>query len=136
MKDGLTIGMLAKSASVNVETIRYYERRGLITQPQKPLQGYRSYPAATQERLLFIKRAQELGFSLEEVANLLSLGEANCEQVQGMAEEKIHKVRAKINDLQRMEAVLDKLLSQCRNNADSSPCPIVESLLPPPAKNI
>ena len=130
MNKALTIGMLAKRAAVNVETIRYYERRGLIQQPAKPAQGYRLYPAATQQRLLFIKRAQELGFSLEEVANLLSLGEANCQQVQNMAEEKIIKVRAKISDLLRMETVLDTLLNQCRNNPDSSPCPIVDSLLP------
>jgi len=125
-----TIGELAKVASVNVETIRYYERRGLIEQPVKPEQGYRTYSRETLVRILFIKRAQELGFTLEEIANLLSLGDAHCLEVQEMAEGKLASVRAKIADLRRLETVLDNLVIQCRTNPDQSHCPIVESLLP------
>lgn len=127
----LTIGKLAQAAQVSVETIRYYERRQLIEQPPKPAQGYRRYPKTTLARVLFIKRAQELGFTLEEIDNLLALGESHCEEVQGLAEGKLAEVRAKINDLHRMEQVLEQLLIQCRTNPDNAVCPIVESLQPP-----
>jgi len=126
----LTIGKLAQTAQVSVETIRYYERRGLITQPPKPAQGYRTYPKATLARLLFIKRAQELGFALEEIAKLLALGETHCAEVQTLAEGKLASVRAKINDLCRLERVLKDLVIQCRSNPDNTACPIVESLQP------
>lgn len=126
----MKISELAKSAGVNIETIRYYERRHLITQPIKPTQGYRAYPQATLERVLFIKRAQELGFTLQEIANLLILGEGNCLSVQAIAQQKLTSVRAKIVDLNRLEHVLDHLVTQCKNNAIESSCPIVESLLP------
>ena len=125
-----TIGQMAKVVGVNVETIRYYERRGLIEQPPKPTEGYRIYPKVTLERILFIKRAQELGFTLEKITNLLSLGDAPCLEVQELAEDKLHGVRAKINDLKRLEMVLDNLLVQCRTNPDETYCPIVESLQP------
>ncbi|MBI4006700.1 MAG: Hg(II)-responsive transcriptional regulator [Gammaproteobacteria bacterium] len=130
----LTIGRLAKLVCVNVETIRYYQHRGLIEQPTKPEQGYRTYSQKTLERILFIKRAQELGFTLDEVANLLALGESPCQEVQEMAGQKIASVRAKIADLHRLEVVLDNLLTQCRSNPDQTHCPIVESLLPPAKK--
>lgn len=130
LKNVFSIGQLAQAASVNVETIRYYERRELIEQPVKPEQGHRVYPLETLERILFIKRAQELGFTLEEIANLLSLGEAHCLEVKEMAEGKLASVRAKIADMRRLETVLDNLVTQCRTNPDQSHCPIVESLLP------
>ncbi len=129
MSQVLTIGNLAKKVEIGVETIRFYERRGLIEQPQKPTEGYRVYPAETLNRIQFIKRAKELGFTLDEIANLLALGESPCLEVQGMAEVKLDQVRAKINDLHRLKTVLDKLLTQCRTNPDESNCPIVESLL-------
>ena len=125
-----TISQLAKSAGVNVETIRYYERRGLIEQPDKPAEGYRRYPETTLNRIRFIKRAQELGFSLEEITNLLALGESHCSEVQELAEGKLVSVRAKINDLRRLERVLEDLIAQCRSNPDNTACPIVESLQP------
>lgn len=130
MTSHYSIGQLAKAAGVNVETIRYYERQGLITQPPKPAQGYRTYPKATLARILFIKRAQELGFTLEEIANLLVLGESHCSEVQELAEGKLVSVRAKINDLRRLERVLEDLIAQCRSNPYSTACPIVESLQP------
>ncbi|MDA0110316.1 Hg(II)-responsive transcriptional regulator [Vibrio mediterranei] len=126
----MKISDLAKAAGVNVETIRYYERRGLITQPLKPEQGYRDYPETTLERVLFIKRAQELGFTLEEIANLLKLGDDNCISVQEIAENKLVSVRDKIADLCRLESVLDNLVTQCKCNPSDSSCPIVETLLP------
>ena len=127
----LTIGKLAQAAQVSVETIRYYERCQLIEQPPKPTQGYRAYPKATLARVIFIKRAQELGFTLEEIGNLLALGESHCEEVQGLTEGKLAEVRTKINDLHRLEQVLEQLLIQCRTNPDNAICPIVESLQPP-----
>ncbi len=130
MKNPFTIGLLAKAADVNIETIRYYERRGLIDQPVKPERGYRTYPLKTLERVLFIKRAQELGFTLEEIDNLLSLGDAHCPEVREIAEGKLTSVREKIADLRRLENVLDDLVTQCKTNPDHSHCPIVESLLP------
>ncbi|HCG77897.1 MULTISPECIES: Hg(II)-responsive transcriptional regulator [Gammaproteobacteria] len=125
-----SIGKLAQAAQVSVETIRYYERRGLITQPPKPAQGYRTYTKATLARILFIKRAQELGFTLEEIENLLVLGESHCSEVQELAESKLVSVRSKINDLCRLERVLEGLVTQCRSNPDNTACPIVESLQP------
>ena len=125
-----SIGKLAQAAQVSVETIRYYERRGLITQPPKPAQGYRTYTKATLARILFIKRAQELGFTLEEIDNLLALGESHCSEVQELAESKLVSVRSKINDLCRLERVLEGLVTQCRSNPDNTACPIVESLQP------
>lgn len=125
-----TISQLAKSAGVNVETIRYYERRGLIEQPDRPTEGYRRYPETTLNRIRFIKRAQELGFSLEEITHLMALGESPCEQVQGMAAQKLASVRAKLDDLRRLEIVLNDLLNQCTANPDLAHCPIIESLLP------
>ncbi|MCC4819453.1 Hg(II)-responsive transcriptional regulator [Vibrio lentus] len=126
----MKISELAKSAGVNVETIRYYERRELIQQPLKPEQGFRDYTDATLERVLFIKRAQELGFTLEEISNLLQLGDENCLSVQEIAEHKLVNVRAKIVDLCRLESVLDNLVTQCKCNPSESSCPIVETLLP------
>jgi len=108
-----TIGQLAKAADVNVETVRYYERRGLIAQPPKPTEGYRTYSRAALARILFIKRAQELGFTLEEIANFLKLGESPFLEVQDMAAQKLASVRAKLADLRRLETVLVDMLNQC-----------------------
>jgi len=126
----MKISEIAKSADVNIETIRYYERRNLISQPMKPTHGYRVYSKITLDRVLFIKRAQELGFTLEEIANLLLLGEGDCLSVQEIAQQKLTNVRAKMVDLNRLENVLDHLVIQCKNNSIESSCPIVESLLP------
>lgn len=124
----MTISQLAKAAGVNVETIRYYERRALIEQPIKPKAGYRRYPQATLGRIRFIKRAQELGFTLNEIGQLLSIEQSPCGQVQELAGEKRQQILAKINDLQRLEAVLGHLIDQCSLNRDNTHCPIVETL--------
>ena len=125
-----TISQLANSASVNVETVRYYERRGLIEQPDKPTGGYRRYPVTTLNRIIFIKRAQELGFTLEEISNLLTLNDAPCREVQDLASQKLTGVRAKMADLRRLELVLNNLINQCTTNPNQAHCPINDSLLP------
>ncbi len=125
-----TISKLAQEAGVNVETIRFYEKKGLIQQPQKPIQGYRQYPDETLERIRFIKRAKELGFTLDEIAHLLSLEELPCSQVQALSQHKLNTVQAKIKDLNRLEKALIELLKQCNNNEDESCCPVIDSLQP------
>jgi MerR family mercuric resistance operon transcriptional regulator len=125
-----TISKVANELGINLESIRFYERRGLIKQPIKPDQGYRHYPEETINRIRFIKRSQELGFTLDEIANLMQLNDSPCHQVQEMAELKLTAVQAKLADLQRLQTALSKLVEQCNNNQDSSHCPIIDSLLP------
>ena len=125
-----TISKVAKELGINVETVRFYERRGLITQPSKPEVGYRHYPNDTVNRIRFIKRSQELGFTLDEIANLLSLNDRPCSQVQELAEHKLSAVKEKMADLQRLEKALNGLLVQCSNNEDDNHCPIIDALQP------
>lgn len=125
----MRIGQLAKAAEVNIETIRFYERKGLIEQPVKPATGYRDYSNKILERILFIKRAKNLGFTLDEIANLLSMESAQCNEIQEMASSKLADVRAKLADLKRMEAVLNDLLIRCQSNPKKSGCPIIETLI-------
>ena len=127
---GLTIGKLASSAGVNVETIRYYERRGLIDQPVKPGNGFRLYDKTILDRVIFIKKAQGLGFKLDEIENLLSLANGRCSEIQTLAEAKLGDVQLKIQDLQRLETVLADLVRQCNARLDQAHCPIIEVLLP------
>jgi MerR family transcriptional regulator, mercuric resistance operon regulatory protein len=125
-----TISHVAKTLDIKIETVRFYERRGLIAQPPKPDYGYRHYPEDTVHRIRFIKRAQELGFTLDEIANLLSLNDRPCGQVQGLAEHKLSAVKEKMADLRRLENALMGLLAQCQSNDDDSHCPIIDSLQP------
>lgn len=125
----LTIGRLASKASISVETIRYYERRGLIKQPPKPRAGYRKYGNDTLQRLQFIKRAKTLGFSLGDIEKLLALSEGRCADVQPIAEQKLNHVKTKVQDLLRLEDALKHLVRQCRDNMDEAHCPIIETLL-------
>ena len=126
---GLTIGQLAKKAEINLETIRYYERRGIIERPDKPATGYRQYSNDVLQRLLFIKRAKALGFNLDEIQNLLLLAVGHCTEIQSLAEQKLDQVQYKIRDLQRLEDVLADLVKQCNASADKAHCPIVDALL-------
>ena len=126
----LTIGNLASNAGVNVETIRYYERRGLIDQPVKPKTGYRRYDEAILDRILFIKKAQGLGFQLDEIKNLISLANGHCSEIQSLAESKLGDVQAKVKDLQRLETVLTDLVRQCNASVNKADCPIIDSLSP------
>lgn len=125
-----TISKVAKELAINIETVRFYERRELIEQPPKPESGYRHYPDETVNRIRFIKRAQELGFTLEEIANLLSLNDRPCGQVQELAKHKLSAVMEKIADLKRLENALKVLLTQCQSNNDDEHCPIIDSLQP------
>ncbi|HHI94305.1 MAG TPA: MerR family transcriptional regulator [Gammaproteobacteria bacterium] len=125
----LTIGKLAAAAGVNVETIRYYQRLKLIIEPAKPDQGYRHYPAEYVLRVRFIKRAQQLGFTLKEIQELLELGDGHCQQVQQLAQVKLKKIRERITDLTAMYDALDSLLTQCQTSeADDARCALIETI--------
>lgn len=132
MRDAMTIGRLAKAAGVNVETVRYYQRRGLIGEPSKPPGGQRHYPAATVQRLGFIRRAQQLGFSLEEVKRLLELaGGDRCREARAMAGEKHAVLGARIVELARMRRELQRHMDACGKRRRGEPCPFLEALMGP-----
>lgn len=128
----LTIGKIAKLAGVGVETIRFYERKGLVVEPSRPRLGYRQYPAATVSRIRFIKRAQGLGFSLREINELLSLRigpETSRQDVRSRAEAKIAELNDKMASLRRMRDALSRLtVACCEGNESNSECPILEAL--------
>ncbi len=128
IETGKTIGQLAAAAGVNRQTVRYYQRRGLIEQPPKPSSGYRRYPHATMERIRFIKRAQGLGFSLDEIRELLTLGDGHCDDVRRVAEHQRALVAARIADLAAMQDTLDGLIDRCRNAHSPGHCPLIETL--------
>lgn len=126
---GLTIGRLAAEAGVNVETVRYYQRIGLVEEPEKPRQGYRHYPLAVIDRIRFIRRAQDLGFSLGEIRELLSLSDGSCDAARALAEHKLADIRRRIEDLTAMQRALTALVDACRNNvAGQGHCAIIETL--------
>ena len=125
----LTIGSLADEAGVNVETIRYYQRRGLMPEPDKPAQGYRRYDATTVKRVRFIKRAQALGFTLEEIGGLLKHDEAHaCAETRELASHKLQTIETKLADLVAMRKALTALLCQCDAGAMKGNCPIIHAL--------
>jgi MerR family mercuric resistance operon transcriptional regulator len=125
----LTIGELAKSADVHVETIRFYQRRGLLVEPKRPMGGIRHYGEADSARIRFIKSAQRLGFNLEEVLQLLSLDDGTqCNEASKIAQQKLIEVRDKLADLQHIETTLTKLLSECEHGDGKVCCPIIASL--------
>ncbi|MBN9407310.1 MAG: Hg(II)-responsive transcriptional regulator [Burkholderiales bacterium] len=125
----LTIGGLADEAGVNVETIRYYQRRGLMPEPDKPAHGYRRYGATTVKRVRFIKRAQALGFTLEEIGGLLELDEAHaCAETRELASHKLEAIETKLADLAAMRRALMTLLRQCDAGAMKGNCPIIHAL--------
>jgi Hg(II)-responsive transcriptional regulator len=129
--NALTIGELGEKAKVNIETLRYYERRGLLPAPPRSQGNYRLYPLATIKLVRFIKRAQELGFTLKEIEDLLSLRampEAQCADIRRLAEEKIDNVNAKIRTLKAMKKVLASLLAECPGEAPVQQCPILEAI--------
>lgn len=125
----LTIGKLATAAGVNIETIRYYQRRGLLKEPPKPLGGHRRYPAEMVKRVRFIKRAQALGFTLTEVVGLLRLDEARaCAQTRDMAAHKLSLIEEKMADLDAMRRALAGLVGQCDTGTKRKGCPIIQVL--------
>lgn len=124
----MTIGKLAKTAQVGIETIRYYQSRGLLPIPDKTT-GYRQYPPNLVERIRFIKRAQELGFSLDEITDLLSVhGNHDRESIQQITAARLEQIGSKIADLKRMQLVLNQLLNECKHTNPDLPCPIIASL--------
>lgn len=128
-ESGLTIGRLARAASVGIETIRYYQRRELLPVPDTADSTFRIYPAETVDRIHFIKRAQELGFSLEEVATFLRLEDGiNREAIRKVAADRLSEIRSKIADLQRMEGVLSRLIGECEATGRAKPCPVIAAL--------
>lgn len=124
----LTIGRLAKAAGVGVETIRYYQSRGLLRVPAAN-GAFRVYPAATIDRIAFIKRAQALGFTLDEVRSLLDLEDGrNRRAIQSVTQARLSQIEDKLMDLERMRGVLSDLLHRCSQTGPTQACPIIETL--------
>jgi MerR family mercuric resistance operon transcriptional regulator len=127
----LTIGKLAGRSGVSAQTIRYYERNGLLPQPARTTTGYRIYSESAVNSLRFIKHAQALGFSLSEIQELLSLRtrpDTTCADIRQRAWQKIVDVDKKIEDLQRIKGALANLAGACPGNAPTRECPIIEAL--------
>lgn len=130
MTKTLSIGELAAETDVNIETIRFYEKKGILPQPVRSESGRRLYDQADVKRLNFIHRCRGLGFSLKEIMSLLSLvdgGDYTCKQVHEIAALHVRDIRKKILSLQKMESVLDDLIEHC-SRGDVSECPIIDSL--------
>lgn len=127
-RTGLAISRLARAAGVHIETIRYYQRKGLLPLPPKPASGIRLYPRDTLTRLRFIKRAQELGFTLREIADLLQLGDAACKHTRTLAERR--DIAAHIQDLRAMQRTLKRLIRACGDDPQVR-CPIIQALTRP-----
>jgi len=128
---GLTIGKVAAQTGMGIDTIRFYEREGLIPAPARRPSGFRDYGSAAVERLHFIRRAKALGFSLKEIAELLSLrvdDERTCEEVYRRAKLKITDIEARIEQLQRIKGALDHMARACNGAGPKGECPILEAL--------
>ncbi len=127
----LTIGKLAKRAGVTIDTVRFYERRGLVAEPERTASNYRIYSAGEIARLKFIKKAKTLGFSLNEIKDLLVLRhtpDATKEEVKSKVERKIGDIKTKIADLGRILETLEKLNRSCNGHGSADDCPILEAL--------
>ncbi|HFC12980.1 MAG TPA: heavy metal-responsive transcriptional regulator [Anaerolineae bacterium] len=133
MRKTLTIGKLAQAAGVTVQSVRYYEQRGLLPKPARTPSGYRSYAPQSVTRLRFIKNAQELGFTLEEIGQLLLLrvdGKASAETVRQQVQQKVDQIDTKLFRLQQMRLALTDLLDQCHGDGTTSECPILDAMTP------
>lgn len=131
-----TIGRLARAAGVNVETIRHYQRLQLLPKPPGVRGGFRVYPRELAERVRFIKRAQELGFSLREIATLLALQDgADRSAIRRIAGDRLSQIRAKLKDLKRMERALARLIERCAESRGRHRCPIIEAIARAPAQD-
>lgn len=126
----LSIGQLAKKADTGVETIRFYERRGLVPDPPRTASGYRRYPENFMHRLRFIQRAKKLGFTLDEIGQLLQLqdGGGKRAEVKRIAHEKIAEIQARISGLKQIQITLSDLENQCSGHGKVTGCPIIEAL--------
>lgn len=129
MSAQLSIGGVAAAAGVNVETIRYYQRRGLLEEPSKPQRAQRRYSPAAAKRVRFIKRAQQLGFTLEEIKDLLLLEDGqSCRETRTLAERKLGLIETRIADLNRMRRLLKGLIAECVEGKRPRACPIIATL--------
>lgn len=125
----MTIGTLARAADVNVETVRFYQRKGLLPLPDKLGGAVRRYADGDLARVGFIKAAQRLGFTLAEVGDLLQLEDGTqCRVARGIAEHKLADVRTKLSDLRRIESVLDEMVTRCRASRRAVKCPLIDAL--------
>ena len=127
----LNIGSLAKQAEVNIQTIRYYERRGLLPEPERTASNYRVFTGDTVRRVRFIKRAQDLGFSLTEIKELLELRAAPrscCQDARERSEAKIKDIEEKVRTLEGMKKALSKLVRACSGRGPVTECPILDSM--------
>ena len=127
----LSIGQVARQAGVGVETVRFYERQGLLAEPARRASGYRQYDKQAVDVLRFIRRAKELGFTLKEIKSLLELrmdASATQAEVRQQAKETLAGIEAKIADLERMRNALTKLIKKCRGEGSARDCPILETL--------
>lgn len=128
-RESLTIGRFASAAGVNVETIRFYQRKGLLREPQRPVGGIRRYGEKDVARVKFVKSAQRLGFSLDEIAQLLRLEDGtHCDEAAEIAAHRLEDVRGRLADLARMESALSKLLQECRHSGEELSCPLIVAL--------
>jgi MerR family transcriptional regulator, mercuric resistance operon regulatory protein len=124
-----TIATLAGNAGVNVETVRYYQRRGLMPEPPRPPGGVRRYAETDAERLRFIKRAQAMGFALEEIKDLLKLkARRSCRATRALAVTKLRLIEENVRELQKLQTELTRLIRECDSNAVDSRCPVLEQL--------
>lgn len=129
--EGLKVGEVARQAGVNFQTIRYYERQGLLPKPARTASNYRLYPGDAVRRVRFVKRAQELGFTLKEIKELLSLRATpvgRCADVRRQASAKLQDIDERVGTLQAMRTALTKLVAQCSGKGPVSDCPILEAL--------
>jgi MerR family mercuric resistance operon transcriptional regulator len=127
----LTIGQVARRAGIGVETVRFYERQGLLAQPARRASGYRQYDEGVVARLRFVKRAKELGFTLKEIAELLALRldpDTTCVEIRQRAQAKLADIEARIRDLQKIRQALLGLTASCTGSGPTSACPILEAL--------
>lgn len=128
---GLKIGEVAERGGVNLQTIRYYEREKLLPEPPRLASGYRVYPDQTVRRIRFIKRAQEIGFTLAEIRELLAIrisADRDSSDVRTLAQTKISDIDEKIQTLQRMKKALGRITQRCSGCGPASECPILESI--------
>ena len=128
----LTIGRLARQAGVGIDTVRFYERRGLLPHPARTPAGYRVYNDGSIQQLSFIRKAKSIGLTLKQIRKLLDLstvGSTNCGEIASFARNILEEVREKIAHLQSIERSLDLLQSLCEGNPDSVRCPFVDNLL-------
>lgn len=121
----LTIGQLAKNAGITVETIRYYQRKGLLKQPDKPFSGYRHYPVGAITRLKFIKASQQAGFTLKEILELLSLDDSHCGEIRKLAMQKRQQIDRQIANLIALRNELDALIENCPVDEMTGRCSLI-----------